>query len=217
MQSLRVAFFLLLFGNLLLFAFGRGYFGLAGGGGEAERLGSQLEPDKIRVIGKGAQPGLAEASAEACQALTGLSGDQAQRLLEWLRGRDGQLKASQRALEEATSWWVFIPPLSSKREAENKAAELKKLNLQEFFVVQDKGPNQNAISLGLFKNEQGAKDYLDTLTKKGLKSARIKAREVAGAKAVVEARGAPDKLARTLADLPAEFASAARAECAIGK
>ena len=43
-----------------------------------------------------------------------------------------------------------IPPLANKKEADAKAAELKKLQVQEYFVIQENGPNNHAISLGLF-------------------------------------------------------------------
>lgn len=216
MQALRTTFFLLVLGSLLLFAFGQGYFGRTGGG-EPERLTSQIEPEKIRTVAKGAPPSPAEPPSEACRALAGLPLEQAQRLLELLRGRDAQIKVTQRALDEPKSWWVFIPPQSNKLQAEKKAVELKEFGIEDFFVVQESGPNQHAISLGLFKSEQGAKGYLDILNKKGVRSARIQAREAAGDKAAVEARGLPDRLDRVLADLPAEFASATRAECAAGQ
>jgi hypothetical protein len=219
MQALRAAFFLLVFGNLLLFAFGQGYFGQAGGSGEAERLKNQIEPEKIRTVSRDAPPKPAEPPPEECRALTGLPTGQAQRLVEWLRGRDAQLRVNQRALEEPTSWWVFIPPQQSKRQAEKKADELKKISIADFYVVQESGPGQFAISLGLFKTEQGAREYLDVLGRKGVRSARIQVRESVTDKAVVEARGAPDKLSKALADLPADFASAsaAAAECAPAK
>lgn len=217
MQALRAIVFLLVFGNLLLFAFGQGYFGQAGGSGEAERLKSQIAPEKIRTVSRDAPPKLAEPPPEGCRALAGLPLERAQRLVELLRGRDAQIRVSQHAVQEPTSWWVIVPPQSNKQQADKKAAELKKIGIEDFFVVQESGPNQHAISLGLFKSEQGAKEYLDTLGKKGVRSARVQVRETAGDNAVVEVRGLPDKLARVLADLPAEFASASTAECAAGK
>jgi hypothetical protein len=217
MQALRATVYLLVLGNLLLFAYGQNYFGPADGAGESGRLTAQIEPEKIRIVGKGAAPKSNEIPAEACRALAGLPQEPAQRLAELLLGRDAQLKVSRRAQPEAASWWVFIPPQANKQQAEKKAAELKKFSIDEFFVVQERGPNQFAISLGLFKSEEGAREYLGLLAGKGVRSARIQAREAAGDKMIVEARGLPERLNKAFADLPAEFAAAAAAECAVAK
>jgi hypothetical protein len=217
MQVLRATVYLLVLGNLLLFAYGQNYFGQADGTGESERLTAQIDPEKIRIVGKGAAPKSNELPAEACRALAGLPQELAQRLAELLPGRDAQLKVSQRAQLEPASWWVYIPPQPNKQQAEKKAAELKKFSIDEFFVVQERGPNQFAISLGLFKSEEGAKEYLGLLSGKGVRSARIQAREAVGDKVIVEARGLPERLDKAFADLPAEFAAAAAAECAVAK
>ena len=75
MQVLRTLFFLLVLGNLLLFAWGQGYFGAAGGSGEAERLAAQIEPGRLRIAGKGLPlPKAAEPPREACRALAGRPG-----------------------------------------------------------------------------------------------------------------------------------------------
>ena len=217
MQALRATAYLLVFANLLLFAYGQHYFGQTDSAGESERLTAQVEPEKIRIVGKGAPPKSNEPPPELCRAISGLPQESAQRLVEFLLGRDAQLKVSQRALLEPTSWWVFVPPQPSKPQAEKKAAELKKFGIDEFFVVQERGPNQFAISLGLFKSEEGANEYLGVLARKGVRSARIQVREAAGDKAIVEARGLPEKLNKAFADLPAEFAAATMAECAAVK
>lgn len=73
----------------------------------------------------------------------------------------------------AAGWWVFIPPLSSRAEAERKASELKRLAAPEFFIVQEAGPNRFAISLGIFSSEEAANDRLNDLREKGVRSARV--------------------------------------------
>jgi len=218
MQVLRTLFFLLVLGNLLLFVWGQGYFGTAGGG-EAERLSAQIEPEKLRIAGKGAPPATAAAPPrDECRALAGLEREAAGKLADLLTGRDAQLKVDQRALEEPKSWWVHIPPLPNGAQADKKAAELSKLGVKDFYVVRESGPNQYAVSLGLFKSEEAAKDSLAVLQKKkGVKSARILARETAGDKMIVEVRGKPDRLSKALAELPAEFSAAQKAECAAAR
>jgi hypothetical protein len=97
MQVLRTLFFLLVLGNLLLFVWGQGYFGAAGGSGEAERLAAQIEPDRLRIAGKGVPlPKAAEPPREACRALAGLEREAADKLVELISGRDAQLKIDRR-------------------------------------------------------------------------------------------------------------------------
>lgn len=217
MRVLRTVFFLLVLGNLLLFAWGQGYFG-ATGVGEPERLSAQIGPDKLRIAGKGTPPAMAAAPPRnECRALAGLEREAAGRLVELLAGRDAQLKVELRALEEPKSWWVHIPPQPNGAQADKKAAELSKLGIKDFYVVRESGPNQFAISLGLFKSEEGAKEYLGGLQKKGVKSARTLARETAGDKMIVEVRGSAEQLAKGLAELPADFAAAQKAECLAAK
>ena len=112
---------------------------------------------------------------------------------------------------------MSIPPLPNSAQADRKAAELSRLGVKDFYVVRESGPNQYAISLGLFKGEEAAKGYLAALLKKNVKSARIQAREAAGDKSVVEVRGSEDRLTRAMADLPPEFMATPKAECAIVK
>lgn len=217
MQVLRTLFFLLVLGNLLLFVWGQGYFGTAGGG-EAERLSAQIEPDRLRIAGKGEPlPKAAEPPREACRALAGLERETAGKLIELLSSRDALLKMEQRALDEPKSWWVSIPPLPNSAQADKKAAELSRLGVKDFYIVRESGPNQYAVSLGLFKSEEAAKGYLDALLKKNVKSARMQSRETAGDNSVVEVRGSADRLARAMADLPPEFAAAQKTECAAVK
>ena len=218
MQVLRTIFFLLVLGNLLLFAWGQGYLGKTTGGGESERLSAQIDPGRLHLVGKGVPPSTpATLPKEACRALAGLERETADKLVELLAGREAQLRVDQHPLNEPSSWWLHIPPSSNSAQADKKAAELARLGIKDFFIVRESGPNQYAISLGLYKSEESAKAYLDVLQKKKVKTARIQVRETAGDKIVVEVRGNAEGLAKAMADLPPEFASVQKAECAAAK
>lgn len=212
MRILRGIFFVLVVANLLLFAYGQGWFGQAGGG-EPERLTSQLQPEKIRIVGKGEPPPAAqEAPTEACRAYAAMSREAAQRLTALVHERDALLRVEQHKVDEPATWWVFIPPMSNRQVAEKKAEELKKLGLKEFRVVLEEGENLHSISLGLFKNEQGAKTFLDTVQKKGVRSARMQARG-ASEKASLEIRGPGERVGKALQAMPSEFATLTASEC----
>jgi len=215
MQVLRTVFFLLVLGNLLLFVWGQGYFGKAGSGGEAERLSAQIDPGRLHIVGKGVPPAIkVEPPREACRALAGLEREAADKLVALFSGNEAQFKIEQRPHLDPQSWWLHIPPSPNSAQAEKKAAELTKLGVKDFFVVRESGPNLNAISLGLYKNEASAKDYLEALQKKKVRSARIQVREAASDKIIIEVRGDVERLTRAMTDLPAEFTAYPKTECA---
>ena len=65
-------------------------------------------------------------------------------------------------------FWVYYPPLKSAALAQQKAAEIKALGINELFIVQD-SQWRNAISFGLFQDEQLATNLLNELQAKGVK------------------------------------------------
>jgi len=76
----------------------------------------------------------------------------------------------QTASQEATRYWVYIPPLANADKAQAKINEIRALGVEESFVVQE--PQwRNAISLGVFKDEALAAKLLDDLHGRGVKSA----------------------------------------------
>lgn len=83
----------------------------------------------------------------------------------------------QRRVAEVDGYWVHMAPLKTKAEVDRKVGELKALGVAEFFVVTDAGPWRNAVSLGLFKNEDAAKSELERLRARGVRSAMVTRRE----------------------------------------
>ena len=59
----------------------------------------------------------------------------------------------------------------------------------EFFVVQENGPNNRAISLGLFSTKEAANSHLEALREKGVKSAKVGERNSKPPSVVLELRG----------------------------
>lgn len=82
-------------------------------------------------------------------------------------------RLTQRGLEQDHGYWVYIPPLKKRAAVEKKIAQLKERGVKDYFVVQEKGRWLNAISLGVFKTEEGAQKYLATLKAKEVRSAKI--------------------------------------------
>lgn len=67
-------------------------------------------------------------------------------------------------------FWVYYPPLKTAELARAKAEEIKAFGVGELFIVQD-SQWRNAISFGLFQDEQLATNLLNDLQAKGVKGA----------------------------------------------
>lgn len=96
-----------------------------------------------------------------------------------VRVADAQTVASKLSLQstvkeqtssEAKRFWIYKPPLKSAEAAQAKALELKALGIEDLFVVQD-AKWKNAISFGVFEDEQLATSLLKELKAKGIKDA----------------------------------------------
>lgn len=69
---------------------------------------------------------------------------------------------------ENKRYWIYKPPLASAEAAQAKADELRRLGVDDFFVVQD--PKwRNAISFGVFKDETLADALMEKLKQKGVR------------------------------------------------
>ena len=63
--------------------------------------------------------------------------------------------------------WVFLPSFPSWQDARKKVAELEKKGIKDIFIL-GRGEMKNAVSLGLFKNEDSAKRRVANLVKLGI-------------------------------------------------
>ncbi len=80
---------------------------------------------------------------------------------------------TQRQVEHTRGYWVYIPPLKTRADAEIKVAQINALGVVEHFIVQEAGKWRNTVSLGIFKTEDAAQRFLESLKNKGVKSAVI--------------------------------------------
>lgn len=67
-------------------------------------------------------------------------------------------------------YWVYKPPLASAEAAQNKADELRKLGVEDFFIVQDDPKWRHAISFGIFRDEKLADKLMADLKAKGVRA-----------------------------------------------
>lgn len=176
---MRTLFLLLVLANVAFFAYVQMSPDRAGI--ERQLSALQIHPEKIRLIAPGggaagAAPAVAAAPGACLEwgVFAGPDVARADAAVATLGLPDAQV---QRVVHDAGGYWVYIPPLRNKAEVEKRLAELKTLDIPDSFVVQDAGPWRNAISLGIFKTEEAANGYLETLRARGLASAVAERRE----------------------------------------
>lgn len=150
---------------------------------------SPAEPPPESATAKPATETAQAKSEDICLAWSGLAVKEADQLADLLKDKFNDFKQARRTEKTAVkSWWVFIPPLPTKADADKKAGELKQLGIKDFIVVQDAAPNRLAISLGVFSTEATARTRLAELREKGVKSAKLEPYSNKDA-VVLEARG----------------------------
>jgi len=179
----RVVVFLLILANLLFLAWAQGYFGQSVDA-DSFRSQQQLLADRIKVVARGEAPADAAKvenpakadeppAAQFCLQLGDLPAADGVRIEGLVAEKWPAFKIQRTTTEGGAGYWVFIPPLASKPEADAKAVELKRLRVPEFYVVQEAGPNNRAISLGLFSSKDAAAARLEQLRGLGVKSAKV--------------------------------------------
>lgn len=102
-------------------------------------------------------------------------------------------------------YWVYIPPMKTRAEMERKTAELRELGISDYYPVTEANRWRYAISLGIFRNEDGAKKYLATLRNKGVRSAVAGSRDQRVSQTAFLIRGPSDEDSANLVVLKSEF------------
>ncbi len=207
---MRALFLFLLFANLSFFAWAH-YLSPADATADAAPLTRQIEPEKLRILGAGEAPAAkvaprlpaaaVPAAAAACLEWGSFTLADAPRAQKALEPLSLGARLGQRRTEETAGWWVYIPPQGSRQNALRKAAELKSLGVEEYFVVADEGPFRWGVSLGVFRNEDAALARLASLRRLGVRTAEIGARETIVPKVWLQVQGVDATLEARLKDI----------------
>jgi hypothetical protein len=208
-MAIRLFFFLLVFANLLFFAWAQGYFGQIDDNREPQRIAGQLQAEKLRIV-----PNITAAGTKkqdpACRVINGLNPTEAENLKSAMKAGGGE--ATILPLAEPKPHLVIISDLANKVAAEKKMAELARFGVAEQTAVELEG-GRYEIVLGSFPTESSARELLQGLVKRGIKSARVDSREQPAPKVRVEARGPAQELLRQLPQLIAPYADATVGDC----
>jgi len=219
---MRILFFILALANAVFFAYA--WFGPgAQAGSDAQIIGQQLNSAKIRLLApeqvsaltrKPEPPKAVAAVASVCLEWGAFLGADTERAGQLLEPLALGAKLTQRKPDEAAGFWVYISPLDSRQAATQKAAELKRLGVDDYFVMPDDPKWRNGISLGVFKTEEAAKARLAALRAKGIKSASVGARETQSSKTYFQVHDANPGLVAKLNELKQGFPGTEVHECA---
>jgi len=219
---------------LLLVAFNLGFFAWAtylspqDATSDPRPLAQQLDRDKLRILRAGdaiAPPAPAPppaskpapepvaAAVAACIEWGGFAVAEAARAETALEPLALGPRVSQRRSGETAGWWVYLPQQANRDAAQKKAGELKKLGVEDYFVVQDAGRWRWAVSLGVFSSEDAARSHLDALRAKGVRGAQLGARELQVQKVWFQVRGAEPALRARLMAVAAGFEGTELRDC----
>ncbi len=210
---------LLLLVNVALF----GYFKLRPGQSSESMVGHEsISPEKLKILTPEQLAALPEKPHEvnaspsipavagavpvhyACYQWSGLSNSDLSRARNVLEKYDLDVSVSEQLVAEAVSYWVYIPPRKSLEEARAKISELKALGVGKSFVVQE--PQWHyAISLGVFKNEALANQYLEDLRKRGVNFAVKGPRNHDGGKSSLSLKNVSTTVAEEIARFKPDF------------
>ena len=197
---------------------------------DRQPLTQQIQPEKLRIVPPhelakiAAAPAPApsprprpaappEPAAIACLEWGSFSPQEATRAEQRLEPLALGARLAQYRGEETAGWWVFIPPQANRAAAQKKAAELKALGVDDYFVVQEDGRLRWALSLGVFRVEDAARAHLEALRAKGVRSAQVGQRETRVPKLWFQARAVEPALLARLQDIARDFEAATLHPC----
>jgi hypothetical protein len=148
-------------------------------------------------------PTVAPKLAGHCIRWTGITGEQIDAAREKLRALG--ISASESSSGESTKVWVYMPPLESMEVAKVKAAQLAEMGVTDYFIVNNGGRWQNAISLGIFSTREAGERHLAELQAKGVRSAVVRDRDDTLKQASFSAKNISDAQMDKLTKLSQQF------------
>ena len=174
---MRLLFFVLLLANVLA----AGYYSYRDDRGHAAKIAhTPLNADRIRLIdasrnapSQGPSP-TSDVAGPSCYEWVGLTpeaAEQAQRAL-------AKLGFGEKVTRGRTeTYWVYIPALKTRQEAEKKLKELIALGIEGSRVIEQADNSPFAILLGAYPTAEVALVRLNQLKELGVKSAALDKRE----------------------------------------
>ena len=125
---------------------------------------------EVQVAKVNPKPSSSKSSGKPiCYALGPFDGlPQAKNISEKLQDLGAFTSERSKSTESPMGFWVYLEGSKSWKDAKEKVIALEKRGIKDMFIV-GRGTMKNAVSLGLYKNEEGAQDRVKQLKKLGEK------------------------------------------------
>lgn len=135
----------------------------------------QINPEKITLV-----PAL-----ETCLVWGNFYEEQIQYAEKTLSTSFPNLTYSIEESDRTVMYWLYIPPYSNKEAANRDINKLRNLGIVSF-RVKDNTQWENAISLGIFYDQNDALQKMREIEKKGVNQVKIESRHVALQKIIIQ-------------------------------
>jgi len=181
---LKLSFWILLAANIVLFVFQQTYFDAPSPGKrEPERLSYQYRESDVRLVSQQeinrelAKLKITEqdiTTTGSCMEVGTFNPSDANRFKQQIVS----LSLEKNDIEtvpvyENNTYMVFIPPLANQQKAQAKIEELKTKGIESYYLIKDQSQLKWAISLGVFKTQEAAKNQALELQKQGVDDLQI--------------------------------------------
>ncbi|MES2831959.1 MAG: SPOR domain-containing protein [Pseudomonadota bacterium] len=215
----------LLVANAGLIVYNVGYLGSGSGGGrEPGRLKNQLNAERIRIERPGvALPATspvpvpaAAANTQACVEFGNFDVPETVRFESVVEPLALGSRLSRRTVSEIERYIVYIPPTSEQEPLAQKLSQLRQLGIEDFYVINDSSDLRRGISLGMFKSADAAQQHLASLTRRGVRDARVVPRAGSGGKTAFQVRGIDSITQGALEKLKLAFPKQEPRACSLG-
>ena len=135
---------------------------------EAIRILAVTPPARAARNAEETQRMVKSLTGAACVEFAGFAATDLQRARQAVAALGLGDRVTEHGAEDVSRYWVYVPAAPDRRTAEASAAQLRRLGVTDLSIRPD-----NAISLGIFSNEEGGRRFLAALEAKGVKGAVI--------------------------------------------
>jgi hypothetical protein len=229
---MRVFVLLLILCNLAYFAWTQ--FFAQQGSSERHLVEQQINRDAIRLLGPAQvaaltvsrkeavkepekepakEPARDAGKVQACLEWGALNAADVAKAEEALATLSLDKRPVQRRLDDTARFWVYMPPQPTRAGAQQKAGELRRLGVLEFFIIQDEPKDRFTISLGVFRSEEAAKKRLEELRSQGVRTAQVGPRDTAVQRVYFQMQNVSEAQSAKLEAIRQGFAGSEVKEC----
>jgi len=212
---MRILFLLLLFANVAFFAWT--YYDRTVGSQGERIVAQQLDPGRVRLVSREEAARLARLRRPACVEWGPIGPNDVARAEDAIAALQAGLKIESRQPEESAGWWVYIPPLASRQAANQRVAELRRLGIEDYFIIPDDVKFRNAISLGVFRSEEAANSRFESLQKRGARDAVLAQRDASARRVYLRLQMVTEPLRARIGELGTAFPGSEVRDCPVAE